>query len=80
MEDGTLAKIISLINGKPQGVLGVSACSDKEQWRYLIAVSSSADIDDSLVEVYFDPNPSDTQYEVWVPVRKAGEAFEKWKT
>ena len=67
MEDGTLAKIISLMNGKPQGVLGVSACSDKEQWRYLIAVSSSADIDDSLVEV-------------WVPVRKAGEAFEKWKT
>lgn len=52
------------MNGKPQGVLGVSACSDKEQWRYLIAVSSSADIDDSLVEVYFEPNPSDTQYEV----------------
>ena len=68
------------MNGKPQGVLGVSACSDKEQWRYLIAVSSSADIDDSLVEVYFEPNTSDTQYEVWVPVRKAGKKKKKWKT
>lgn len=23
------------------------------------------------VEVYFEPNPADTQYEVWIPVRKA---------
>lgn len=116
VEDGTIEKIISLMNSQPQGVLGVSACSDKEQWRYYIAVSSSADIDDSLeeymipecmwaifygsgtgksiqelerrvvtewlptsgyeftegpdVEVYFQPNPSDTRYEVWIPVRK----------
>ena len=114
--DNTKKKIISLMNSQPQGVLGVSACSDKEQWRYYIAVSSSADIDDSLeeymvpecmwaifsgsgtgksiqelerrvvtewlptsgyeftegpdVEVYFQPNPSDTRYEVWIPVRK----------
>lgn len=116
VEDGTIEKIISLMNSQPQGVLGVSACSDEEQWRYYIAVSSSADIDDSLeeylvpgcmwaifsgsgtgksiqelerrvvtewlptsgyeftegpdVEVYFQPNPSDTRYEVWIPVRK----------
>ena len=33
-----------------RGVLGVSACSDDAQWRYYIAVSSSADVDDSLEE------------------------------
>ena len=48
--DGTLEKIISLMNGEPQGVLGVSACSDEEEWRYYIAVSSSAEIDNSLEE------------------------------
>ena len=114
--DGTIAKIISLMNEQPQGVLGVSACSDNEEWRYYIAVSSSADIDNSLeeymipgctwaifpgagtgksiqelekrivtewlptsgfeftdgpdIEVYFDPNPQNTTYEVWIPVKK----------
>lgn len=48
--DGTIEKIISLMNREPQGVLGVSACSDDEEWRYYIAVSSSADIDNSLEE------------------------------
>ena len=38
------------MDAQPQGVLGVSACSDDAQWRYYIAVSSSADIDDSLEE------------------------------
>lgn len=115
--DGTIEKIVSLMNSQPQGVLGVSACGDKEEWRYYIAVSSSADIDGSLeeylvpgcmwavfpgsgtgksiqelerrivtewlpasgyeftegpdVEVYFQPDPSHTQYEVWIPVRRA---------
>lgn len=114
--DGTIEKIISLMNSQPQGVLGVSACGDNEEWRYYIAVSSSADIDSSLeeyrvpgcmwavfpgsgtgksiqelerrivtewlpasgyeftegpdVEVYLNPDPSDTQYEVWIPVKK----------
>ena len=34
--DGTIEKIISLMNREPQGVLGVSACSDDEEWRYYI--------------------------------------------
>ena len=101
---------------EPHGVLGVSACSDDEEWRYYIAVSSSAEIDGSLeeytvpsctwaifpgagtgksiqelekrivtewlptsgyeftygpdVEVYFDPDPQNTVYEVWIPVKK----------
>lgn len=114
--DGTIEKIISLMNNAPQGVLGVSACSDAEDWRYYIAVSSTAAIDTSLeayiipaglwavfpgagtgksiqelerrivtewlptsgyeftegpdIEVYFNPNPENTAYEVWIPVQK----------
>lgn len=114
--DGTIEKIISLMNNEPQGVLGVSACSDDEEWRYYIAVASTADIDNSLeeytipsclwavfpgagtgksiqelekrivtewlptsgyeftegpdIEVYFNPNPQNTSYEVWIPVKK----------
>ena len=114
--DGTIEKIISLMNREPQGVLGVSACSDDEEWRYYIAVSTSSEIDNSLeeytipgcmwaifpgagtgksiqelekrivtewlptsgyeftygpdVEVYFNPDPQNTVYEVWIPVKK----------
>lgn len=114
--DGTIEKIISLMNNAPQGVLGVSACSDAEDWRYYIAVSSTTDIDTSLetyiipaglwavfpgagtgksiqelerrivtewlptsgyeftegpdIEVYFNPNPESTAYEVWIPIQK----------
>ena len=48
--NGTLEKLIPLMNNQPMGVLGVSACNDKEDWRYFIAVSSSADTDDTLDE------------------------------
>ncbi len=48
--DGTLNKIIPLMNQQPMGVLGVSACNDKEEWKYFIAVSSSSEIDNSLEE------------------------------
>lgn len=116
--DGTLEKLLPMMNGQPMGVLGVSACNDEENWKYYIAVASSADVqDDTLeeymvpaftwaifagagtglsiqeleqriitewlptsgyeyangpdIEVYLDPNPEDTKYEVWIPVRKA---------
>ncbi len=118
--EGTLEKLISLMNGQPRGVLGISACSDREEWRYYIAVASSSDIDDSLeeytvpkgtwaifhgsgtgksiqelerrivtewlptsgyefmegpdIEVYFNPDPRDTAYEVWIPVKKKHES------
>ena len=114
--DGTIKKIIALMNSQPQGVLGVSACNDNEKWKYYIAVSSTADIDTSLeeyivpgcmwaifpgggtgrsiqelekrivtewlptsgyeftegpdIEVYFNPDPNNTQYEVWIPIKK----------
>lgn len=119
VEDGTIEKIVSLMNGEPRGVLGVSVCTDGEEWRYYIAVSSAVEIDDALeeyvvpgctwavfpgsgtgksiqelegrivtewlptsgyeftngpdIEVYFEPNPENTAYEVWIPVRKRQE-------
>lgn len=48
--NGTLEKIIPLMNHQPMGVLGVSTCNDKEEWRYFIAVASSCNIDNSLDE------------------------------
>ncbi len=48
--NGTIEKLASLMNDQPMGVLGVSVCNDKEDWRYFIAVSSSADADNALDE------------------------------
>ena len=48
--NGTIEKLASLMNDHPMGILGVSVCNDKEDWRYFIAVSSSADADNALDE------------------------------
>ena len=47
---GTFEKLTPLMNLNPMGVLGVSVCNAKEEWRYFIAVASSADIDHPLEE------------------------------
>lgn len=39
--DGTIGKLAGLMDARPMGLLGVSACNDEEQWRYFIAVSST---------------------------------------
>lgn len=52
--DGTIAKLAPMMNSQPMGLLGVSACNNTEQWKYFIAVSSSAPIDKTLEE-YFVP-------------------------
>ncbi len=39
--NGTLQKLIGMMDTPPMGVLGVSTCNDTEPWRYFIAVSSS---------------------------------------
>lgn len=114
--DGTIPKLVSLMNSNPMGILGVSVCNDMENWRYLIAVASTEPIDNSLeeyivppstwavfsgegtgksiqelekrivmewlptsgyeytnapeIEVYLNPDPENTKYEVWIPVAK----------
>lgn len=39
--DGTIQKLAGMMDALPMGLLGVSACNDDEQWKYLIAVSST---------------------------------------
>lgn len=113
--NGTIQKLASMIDIPPVGVLGVSACSDKEAWKYFIAVSSTKNsrefeeyivpastwaifpgsgINQSIqkleqriitewlptsgyeyadapdIEVYLNSDPENSQYEVWIPVRK----------
>lgn len=114
--DGTINRLCEKMNGQPMGVLGVSVCNnDAEDWRYFIAVASTAEAGDweeytipaftwaifrgqgtgqSIqqleqrivtewlpasgyeyaagpdVEVYLDPDPANTKYEVWIPVVK----------
>lgn len=40
-ENGTLQKLIGMMDTPPMGVLGVSTCNDTEPWKYYIAVSTS---------------------------------------
>ena len=39
--NGTLQKLVDMMDTPPMGVLGVSTCNDTEPWRYYIAVSTS---------------------------------------
>ena len=112
--DGTIPKLVSMMDSQPIGMLGV--CCSSENWKYFIAVSSSQSIDDTIeecqvrasiwaifsgsgtaqsiqelqkrvltewlptsgyeygnapdIEVYINPDPQNSQYEVWVPVIK----------
>ena len=51
--DGTLQKLIGMMDTEPMGVLGVSTCNDTELWRYYIAVSTSQPCND--LEEYLVP-------------------------
>lgn len=52
--DGTIENLAKLMNSHPMGLLGVSACHDNEEWRYFIAVSSTAPAD-GIYEEYEVP-------------------------
>ena len=51
--NGTLQKLISMMNAEPMGVLGISTCNSQEPWRYYIAVSTS--IENEELEEYIVP-------------------------
>lgn len=51
--NGTLQRLIGMMDTPPMGVLGVSTCNDTEPWRYYIAVSSSKEKGD--LEEYVVP-------------------------
>ena len=48
--DGTIPRLAGMMDGQPMGLLGVSACGEEENWRYFIAVASSAPAEDGLEE------------------------------
>ncbi|GAU76652.1 AraC family transcriptional regulator [Fusibacter sp. 3D3] len=48
--DGTIPKLATLMDGMPKGLLGVSSCNEREDWRYYIAVASNGPISDALEE------------------------------
>lgn len=45
VEKGTIQKLAAIMNAPPMGLLGVSLCSDEEQWKYFIAVLSTKESD-----------------------------------
>lgn len=49
-ESGTVEKLVSMMDSKPMGVLGVSACNEEEKWKYYIAVASNKPIDKEFEE------------------------------
>ena len=48
-KEGLTGKLCALMNSQPQAILGMSLCGG-EQWKYAIAVASTAPADDSLEE------------------------------
>ena len=47
---GIIPKLGQMMNGELNGILGVSACNEREQCKYFIAVTSDAPLDESLEE------------------------------
>jgi AraC family transcriptional regulator len=46
--DGTVQKLAGMMDSSPKGILGVCACGDSEDWRYLIAVASTKETGSTL--------------------------------
>ena len=40
--DGTIPKLVGLMNAEPKGILGISACNENEEWRYWIGAASTS--------------------------------------
>lgn len=49
-QDNTVPRLAAMMNQEPMGLLGVSACGDREEWKYFIAVSTTAPAGDGLEE------------------------------
>ncbi|MDF2541582.1 MAG: AraC family transcriptional regulator [Herbinix sp.] len=39
--NGTIERLLPLMDSEPMGILGVSACNERDNWNYFIAVASS---------------------------------------
>ena len=113
--DGTIPKLLEMMDTPIQGLMGVSVCNEEETWKYFIAVASTMEAqgveqftvpaatwavfpgsgtnlslqeleqrivtewlptsgyeyaDAPDVELYLNPDPQNTVFEVWIPVVK----------
>ncbi len=48
--DGSIPKLLGLMNSQPMGILGVSVCMEDENWRYFIAVASESPAPEGMQE------------------------------
>ncbi len=48
--NGTIPRLAAMMDGSPLGLLGVSACNERNNWRYYIAVASSQPAREDLEE------------------------------
>ena len=48
--NGTISRLVPMMNGMPQGLLGISVCNESDNWRYYIAVASKQPIENDLEE------------------------------
>lgn len=48
--NGTIPRIAAMMDGMPQGLLGVSLCIESDNWRYYIAVASNQPLENDLEE------------------------------
>lgn len=51
--NGTLQRLVQMMDTEPMGVLGISTCNSEEPWRYYIAVSTSSEKEE--LEEYIVP-------------------------
>ena len=49
-EDGTIPRLVGLMNTSLKGVLGISACCTEDNWRYYIGVPSTAPVPEGMEE------------------------------
>lgn len=42
--NGTVEKLVSIMDSQPMGILGISACNDEEEWKYFIAAASTKEV------------------------------------
>lgn len=48
--NGTVEKLVTMMNSEPMGILGVSACNTQDDWRYYIAASSKSALSEGFEE------------------------------
>lgn len=46
--DGTIPKLLEMANTEIKGILGVSTCNDKEDWKYYIAAASTLEVPEGM--------------------------------